>query len=344
MKGNIKLKSSPSPTETLEIENGLSLIPRLKLHLSITRADLSVKPIDEWQLKCSLLEYLKSSLSIPHIVPEEDLDLHKFTDLKKRNREDPVASGVLYIRDLGFLNRNSFNKEKIKEDDDVEGLEKKFLEWRKSFVEKLDGIELSLKGVKFKLNVKLPESDDFEGLNKSWEEFYAFSSNNKGYTSRSGKQQPDTIILRGLPSRWFAETRVSSKPSMLVTHTIFSVFGKIRNLSVGSDDEVDGVQEEAILSGLQCKIIVQFQNHDIFCSALKSLCGRSMQKEGSRLRAEYEVTWDRNNFFRNSSSKSNKISESNRYEDEAPRYRERSRRFDYNASSEPSKRFKETRG
>lgn len=42
------------------------------------------------------------------------------------------------------------------------------------------------------------------------------------------RREPDTIILRGVPSRWFAEPRVSSKPSMLVTHTIFSTFGKIR--------------------------------------------------------------------------------------------------------------------
>lgn len=50
--------------------------------------------------------------------------------------------------------------------------------------------------------------------------------------SRSGKQEADTIILRGVPSRWFAEPRVSSKPSMLVTHTIFSTFGKIRHVNV----------------------------------------------------------------------------------------------------------------
>lgn len=41
-------------------------------------------------------------------------------------------------------------------------------------------------------------------------------------------RRPDTIIVKAVPSRWFAETRVSSKPSMLVTHTIFSVLGKIR--------------------------------------------------------------------------------------------------------------------
>ncbi|GKV10362.1 hypothetical protein SLEP1_g21738 [Rubroshorea leprosula] len=45
---------------------------------------------------------------------------------------------------------------------------------------------------------------------------------------RGGKQEPDTIVLRGVPSRWFAEPRVSSKPSMLVTRTTFSLFGKIR--------------------------------------------------------------------------------------------------------------------
>lgn len=46
--------------------------------------------------------------------------------------------------------------------------------------------------------------------------------------SRSGRQEPDTIVLRGLPSRWFAEPLVSSKPSMLVTHSIFSRLGTIR--------------------------------------------------------------------------------------------------------------------
>ncbi|PIA29358.1 hypothetical protein AQUCO_06000015v1 [Aquilegia coerulea] len=272
--------SSVTPTETLEIENGLSLVPRLKLVLTIYRSDLSVNPIDEWQFKNSLLDYLKNSISISYIIPEEDLIVHKYKDLKKRKREDPVAYGVLYVRDLGFLNRNKFNKEY---EDEVKkkkvDLEKKFVEWRDSFVEKLDGIELSLKGVKFKLNVKIPKTDDFELLKKFWEEYYAFNS--KGYSSRGGRQQPDTLVVRGLPSRWFAEPRVSSKPSMLVSHTIFSVFGKIRKLNVGTDDDLgENVDEgsDNIVPGLHCKIVVQFEKHDDFYNALKVLCGRSMQK------------------------------------------------------------------
>ncbi|PWA23736.1 hypothetical protein CTI12_AA628990 [Artemisia annua] len=97
-----------------------------------------------------------------------------------------------------------------------------------------------------------------------------------GY-SRGRKREPDTIVLRGVPSRWFAETRVSSKPSMLVTHTIFSALGKIR-----------------------------FEDHSEFCKALKVLCGRSLQKQGSRLKADYKVTWDKDGIFRNARSQTDK--------------------------------------
>ncbi|KAI8013242.1 hypothetical protein LOK49_LG05G02339 [Camellia lanceoleosa] len=45
---NPPLSETLRPTETLEIENSLSLVPRVKLLLTIYRADHSVKPLDEW--------------------------------------------------------------------------------------------------------------------------------------------------------------------------------------------------------------------------------------------------------------------------------------------------------
>ncbi|MCD7458371.1 hypothetical protein HAX54_038035 [Datura stramonium] len=126
---------------------------------------------------------------------------------------------------------------------------------------------------------KVPGSDDFEGTKKEWEEIIAFGA--RGY-QRSGKMQPDTIVLKGMPSRWFAETRVSSKPSMLVTHTIVSALGKIRNLHVAEDNGIgEDADEGDIVSGLHCKIVVRFEKHKDFFDALKVLCGRSMQKQGS---------------------------------------------------------------
>ncbi|XP_015576302.1 A-kinase anchor protein 17A isoform X1 [Ricinus communis] len=329
---SVKPLEALPPTETLEIENGLSLVPRIKLILTVhpSLSTSATKPIDEWKLKRALIDFLKTSLSLT--VPEEDLGIKRYKDLKKRKRDDPVAHGTLCIRDLGFL-----NKEK---DEDSKVIEEKFLDWRKYIVEKMDGIELNLEGYKYKLSVTLPESDDFQGMKKAWEEFSVFGN-------RGGRQEPDTIVMRGVPSRWFAEPRVSSsKPSMLVTHTVFSTFGRIRNLNVTEDDDHGkDADEDDIISGLYCKIVVQFEKHGDFYNALKVLCGRSLQKQGTWLKADYEVTWTKDRLFRNSSSQ---VKEKNdrmpvvaggHYRNEAPR---RERYISQLTSDDTSrKRFKE---
>jgi hypothetical protein len=218
--------------------------------------------------------------------------------LKKRRREEPVAHGSLFIRDLGFLEGKKGKKKVDGDERDVKELEKKFIDWRRVLVEKMNGIELNLEGVKYKLSVVLPVSDDFERVKKDWEEFYAFGH------AREIRREADTMVLRGVPSRWFAEPRVSSKPSMLVTHTIFSSFGKISNLNVAEDDDLGKDADESnggdLVSGLRCKIVVQFEKYKDFVNAMKAFSGRSMQKEGTRLKADYELTWDKVGFFRNS--------------------------------------------
>ncbi|KOM48942.1 hypothetical protein LR48_Vigan07g264600 [Vigna angularis] len=267
--------------KTLEIENGLRLVPRVKLNLVIypsTPLTLS-HPIDEWKTKRALIEFLHTT-SLSLTLPEEDLHLTRHKNLKKRKRDDPVAAGTLRVWDLSSL-----------------PTETRFLEWRNRLVENLNGVELNLEGVKFKLAVTLPVSDDFDRMKKDWEEHSA---------SRS-RREPDTVVLRGVPSRWFAEPRVSSKPSMLVTHTIFSTFGKIRNLNVTEDNEFGKDENEDsgdLVSGLYCKIVVQFDKYKDCHDAMRVLCGRSMQKEGSRLKADYEVSWDKVEFFRNSRNES----------------------------------------
>ncbi|XP_076948856.1 uncharacterized protein LOC143621261 [Bidens hawaiensis] len=220
--------------------------------------------------------------------------------------------------------------------------EKTLTEWKETVVRKLDGIELSLAGVRFRLTLELPKSDDFENMRKEWEE----ELNSAGY-SRGRKWEPDTIVLRGVPSRWFAETRVSSKPSMLVTHTIFSALGKIRNLDVAEDDGIgkDADEYDEDVRGLQCKIVVRFEDHKEFSKALKVLCGRSLQKQGSRLKADYEVSWDKDGIFRNARSQNEETSRSTpkvaaySYRSEPARYQSHAPRFSENNAR--SKRFKE---
>ncbi|XP_021729642.1 uncharacterized protein LOC110696611 isoform X2 [Chenopodium quinoa] len=239
MNSSKPLDSIP-PTDSVEITNGLTLTPRIKLRLTIHHADASVSPLDEWKLKRSLINFLKSSFSIPITIPEEDLIVRRFKDLKKRKREDAVAVASLFIRDLGFIVSAA---EKIKGFDGGDGgleevLEKKFLEWRIVLVEKMDGMEVNLEGVKFRVSVNLPVSDDFEKMKKEWQEFYAFGP--------------------------------------------------------GTDTDAD---DEDLISGLQCKVVVQFDQYKEFYNALKVLCSRSLKKEGSRMKADCELTWDKDGFF-----------------------------------------------
>jgi len=51
--------------------------------------------------------------------------------------------------------------------------EEKYFEWRSTLVQKLEGIELNLEGVKFRMTVEIPSSDNFRTMKKSWEDFYS---------------------------------------------------------------------------------------------------------------------------------------------------------------------------
>ncbi|KAK1366916.1 hypothetical protein POM88_042477 [Heracleum sosnowskyi] len=173
MTSNSLSLNSLSPTQTLDLPTSLTLTPRIKLLLTLHRADDSVKPLDEWLLKTSLINFFKSTFSLT--LPLTDLHIVRFKDLKKRKREDPVAIGTLFIRDLGFLKLSKFEEsEEEKEKEKV--VERKFVEWRRNAAEKMDGIELSIVGDKFKLSVEVPVSDDFERMRKEWEELAAFGN------------------------------------------------------------------------------------------------------------------------------------------------------------------------
>ncbi|KAF5947127.1 hypothetical protein HYC85_017355 [Camellia sinensis] len=106
----------------------------------------------------------------PSPFPEDDIIIHRFKDLKKCKRDDPVTHGALFIRDLGFLS--------------------KF--FRLEILHGIDG-EDDVKELEKKLTASVPESDDF-GMTKEWEELNAFG--NRGYSRGGRQQQPDTIMLK----------------------------------------------------------------------------------------------------------------------------------------------------
>lgn len=62
---------------------------------------------------------------------------------------------------------------------------------------------------------------------------------------------------------------------------VFNQRNRARNLNVAGEDDLGKNQDETtgeMLSGLNCKVWVQFENYDEFYNAMKVLCGRSLQK------------------------------------------------------------------
>ena len=149
------------PTETINLRTGgLSLHPRLKFVLTFFRAETSVRPLDDWKLKRALLDFIRNSLDLS--LPEEDLLINKLHDLNKRKRDEPVAAGKLFVRNLDPLTRR-------RKSDEGEVEEEEFFAWRGSVLKEIDGIELNIEGAKFRLEAEIPNSDDFDRLKESWE-------------------------------------------------------------------------------------------------------------------------------------------------------------------------------
>jgi hypothetical protein len=52
-------------------------------------------------------------------------------------------------------------------------------------------------------------------------------------------------------------------------------------LNISNDDELGASKDETnkgLISGLNCKVWVQFESYDDFHDAMKALCGRSLEK------------------------------------------------------------------
>lgn len=71
------------------------------------------------------------------------------------------------------------------------------------------------------------------------------------------------------------------KPDYKPLLLFFPYLPLYRNLNVSEDDDRRSNADEDsgdIISGLQCKIVVQFEKYKDFHNALKVLCSRSLQK------------------------------------------------------------------
>lgn len=143
--------TSSTPNAVIELSEGLSLVPCTVVSLSFVRADVSVKPVDEWQLKGGLMVMFKKRFGLA--VVDRDLVVHKEKNYFKKRRDEPIADGTLHLWGS-----------KPEAQGRSEGAD-----FGKYVVENVNGVELSIGGLKLKCLAVIKETNDFEALKRAWE-------------------------------------------------------------------------------------------------------------------------------------------------------------------------------
>eukprot|EP00899_Mesostigma_viride_P012007 jgi/Mesvir1/20807/Mv07909-RA.1 len=268
-----------------QLPHGLTLETCVHLSLTLVRSQKEVKAVDEWDVRAMLAKSLnKAGYTIKS--QEDDIEMTKRTSGRGGLTRDDVVA-VASIRIWG---------------DEALGA---------SLRSKLHGIEVQVGGSRLRCEASIDEGITMADMKKKWEKAYGLGS--VGYKKELPGERPDTLLVRNVPSRWLSEPAVSSNASLIVTHTVFSTFGEIRNLEMfgeghtpraefpaqppaGGSGPASGANPRGaaaaavvaaagapLTSKLSCDVCVQYSKHEEFKAAATAFVGHVLRKEGAPL-------------------------------------------------------------
>lgn len=175
---------------------------------------------------------------------------------------------------------------------DTKGLIIKFISKLEGKFIKLSGFAEPLKVRAAELKVKFPSVND-------WNSFFREAGN---LDERNPGERPDTIVIKGLPCKWFADDDSKSKPSEDVLASVFRRFGKIRCVDIPILDPYrqklsnNEFQTFYFGSHLHFDAFIQYNQYQGFSNAMGALKGMKLMhisEEGRAATANIQVDFDR---------------------------------------------------
>ncbi|CAI5948439.1 unnamed protein product [Closterium sp. NIES-65] len=258
----------------LRVGHGLSLVPYRAISLSFVRQDGLPKLVNQWELREAIEAKYRSHASAPNwpSFNEKDLTISWTKNLDKITRGEPIAVATLLLWGRSGESVAS------------------------SVVSNFGSWETRVSAARITCHAEPADSPSYGELMRDW---LAEESGRKG----GSEKRPDTLRVCGIPCRWLAEERVSTKPSLLIAHTVFSSFGPVRNIELLDPNEelpsakvtqgrTLGVAGAAasrtaglglgLGAGLALKletdVMVRFGSHSTFCDAVKALARHAVKK------------------------------------------------------------------
>jgi len=168
-------------------------------------------------------------------------------------------------------------------------------------IQKIDCKGIKLTGFAEVLKIRAAEGKIYFPTRNKWDEFF---EDNKNMNLRKAGERPDTVILKGLPKRWFGYPSLPDRPSEQLIERIMSQFGKVRNIDIPTNDALRFKMSEAI-SGLTPELLdshsllfnvfVQFEDYVGFDKCMNALRGNKLMfvKDEKAWTCIVEVDFDR---------------------------------------------------
>lgn len=169
------------------------------------------------------------------------------------------------------------------------------------FVTKLDGNYVKLSGFADPLRVKCNEAKLKFPSRHEWDSFFRDA---KDLNECNPGERPDTVVLKGLPSKWFASQQSGDKPCEEVVTSVFRHFGKVRRIDIPILDKYrqkitnSGNEFQTFYFGshLHFDAYIQYSQYQGFVAAMSSLKGMKLvhvSEEGRAAAANIQVDFDR---------------------------------------------------
>jgi arginine/serine-rich splicing factor 17 len=164
-------------------------------------------------------------------------------------------------------------------------------------VTKLDGNMIKLSGLADALKVRAYEAKSKYPVKHDWEAFFRDA---RDLNEWKPGERPDTIHIKGLPSKWFSDEKSGNKPVKEVIVSVFEKFGKIRYLDVPcldpyrsriTNEHQPNFQTFCFGSDLHFEVYIQYEDYQGFVNAMKGLKGMKLLLMTDGSKAATAAVW-----------------------------------------------------
>lgn len=169
------------------------------------------------------------------------------------------------------------------------------------FVTRLDGNFIKLSGFAEPLKVKCIEAKLKFPSRHEWDSFFRDAID---LNECNPGERPDTVVIKGLPSKWFSSQQSGDKPCEETVISVFQHFGKVRRIDIPILDNyrqkitnsANEFQTFYFGSHLHFDAYIQYSQYQGFVAAMSSLKGMKLvrvSEEGRAAAANIQVDFDR---------------------------------------------------